>query len=128
MKYKNESDNLIQSDLEELRKEEPPKSAEGLYFNMLYITNDFHVPEIDGEFKALILDFCLPTSTYATMLLREVFKDDTSASNQIKLSIESAATGSNEKRKTEEPCVDEENAIKRIKMEDEGNGKGDVSE
>lgn len=30
MKYKNESDDLIQSDLSELRKEEPPQSAEGL--------------------------------------------------------------------------------------------------
>lgn len=30
MKYKNDSDDLIQSDLEELRKEEPPKNVEGL--------------------------------------------------------------------------------------------------
>lgn len=36
MKYKNDSDDLIQSDLEELRKEEPPKSA-GLLFEILIL-------------------------------------------------------------------------------------------
>lgn len=87
---------------------------------MYNITVDLNVLYIDGEFKALILDFSLPTATYATMLLREVFKGDTSASNQIKLGIESIATGLNEKRKTEELCPDEEeNSAKKIKMEDE---------
>lgn len=33
MKYKNDSDDLIQSDLEELRKQEPPKNAEGSYIS-----------------------------------------------------------------------------------------------
>ncbi len=98
MKYKSDTDDLIQSDLEELRKEEPPKVAD------------------DGEFKALILDFCLPTATYATMLLREVFKGDTSASSQMKLETESIATG--EKRKAEENCMDEEqNDVKKTKVD-----------
>lgn len=76
----------------------------------------FHL-KLDGELKALILDFCLPTATYATMLLREVFKGDTSASNQIKLGTESVAAGSNEKRKVEENCSDEEqSSAKKIKV------------
>ncbi|KAG4069463.1 hypothetical protein HA402_001762 [Bradysia odoriphaga] len=111
MKYRNDSDDLIQSDLEELRKEEPPKSAD------------------DGELKALILDFCLPTATYATMLLREVFKGDTSASSQIKLENESVATGLNEKRKAEENCMDEEeNSAKKIKVDVEDAVKVDVED
>lgn len=35
MKYKNDTDDLIQSDLEALRKEEPPKNAEGLLFRII---------------------------------------------------------------------------------------------
>lgn len=75
----------------------------------------------DGDFKALILDFCLPTATYATMLLREVFKGDTSPSNQIKLEAESAdaATVSvGEKRKIEEDGTEEQqDSAKKIKVD-----------
>lgn len=78
--------------------------------------------QLDGEFKALILDFCLPTATYATMLLREVFKGDTSASSQMKLESESSM---NEKRKIEEDSIDaEENSAKKIKVD----GTDDVVE
>lgn len=82
--------------------------------------------KLDGEFKALILDFCLPTATYATMLLREVFKGDTSASSQMKLENESIATGLSEKRKVEENCMDDEqNSVKKIKVDADGGVKDD---
>lgn len=128
MKYKNDSDDLIQSDLEELRKEEPPKNVEGLLFG-LNVTDCVLLImflKLDGEFKALILDFCLPTATYATMLLREVFKGDTAASSQIKLETESIATGLSEKRKVEESCIDEEqNSVKKVKVDVDDGVKDD---
>lgn len=46
-------------------------------------------PEIEskneGQKTALVLEFSLPQSIYATMLLRELMKSDTSAQTQIKM-------------------------------------------
>ncbi|XP_005179284.1 pseudouridylate synthase 7 homolog [Musca domestica] len=43
----------------------------------------------DKKYQALILDFCLPTAAYATMMLRELLKCDTSAAHQT--AMETAA-------------------------------------
>lgn len=67
MKYNDDTDCLIQSDLEALRKEKAPENNP------------------DGQFKALVLEFSLPSSTYATMALREILKSDTSVASQVGL-------------------------------------------
>lgn len=40
----------------------------------------------DGKHKALIIQMCLKSSSYATMALREILKNDTSAEVQAALS------------------------------------------
>ncbi|KAI4489211.1 hypothetical protein M0804_004709 [Polistes exclamans] len=60
MHYKAKHDNLISSDIDEMRNVTPPKD------------------DPEGEFKALIVEMSLSASTYATMALREILKHDTS--------------------------------------------------
>ncbi|XP_044752070.1 pseudouridylate synthase 7 homolog [Coccinella septempunctata] len=67
MKYNDPNNSLILSDFDVLRKIEEPKD----------------IP--DGKFKAVILEFTLDASVYATMVLREIMKIDTSPSAQVKL-------------------------------------------
>lgn len=73
MKYHADTDALIQSDIEEIRKQPVPTSAD------------------DGTLKALVLDFNLPSSSYATMALREILKQDTSAASQCRLQQQETA-------------------------------------
>lgn len=68
--YKFPSDTLIRSDYEKLKQAPEPVSAE------------------DALFQALLLDFRLPSSSYATMALREILKVDTSAMFQRTLDEE----------------------------------------
>lgn len=93
MKYNEENDTLIRSDIEELNGELEPQSIE------------------DGKQRALILEFSLPSSSYATMALREIMKCDTSVANQVQLQ-KSIATANNpteieiepKKSKLDETC------------------------
>ncbi|KAL6431203.1 hypothetical protein ACFW04_007127 [Cataglyphis niger] len=68
MYYKEKHDNLILSDIDEMRKVVSPQNNP------------------DGKNKALIIEMCLEPSTYATMALREILKNDTSAETQVALS------------------------------------------
>ncbi|XP_066247908.1 pseudouridylate synthase 7 homolog [Euwallacea similis] len=67
MYYNNSTDNLIQSDLEELNGEALPESIE------------------KGTYKAVVIAFTLNAASYATMVLREVLKCNTSSSSQAGL-------------------------------------------
>ncbi|XP_066152002.1 pseudouridylate synthase 7 homolog [Euwallacea fornicatus] len=67
MYYNNSTDNLIQSDLEELKGEALPESIE------------------NGTYKAVVIAFTLNSASYATMVLREVLKCNTSSSSQAGL-------------------------------------------
>lgn len=65
MKHYNAKDeDLVASDIDELRGVQSSECAS------------------DGKYKALIIEMTLPSSTYATMALREVLKSDTSAESQ----------------------------------------------
>lgn len=67
MKYQGHSDDLILSDLSRIFNDPEPEDN----------------PK--GDNTALIVDFILPPSAYATMALRELLKSDTSVANQINL-------------------------------------------
>ncbi|XP_028140722.2 pseudouridylate synthase 7 homolog [Diabrotica virgifera virgifera] len=65
--YNNPTDNLILSDLQELKGEVCTQIVK------------------DGTYKALIMEFALPPSAYATMVLRQIMKVDTATNVHSKL-------------------------------------------
>lgn len=71
--YEKPNDTLVLSDLEKLNGEPEP------------------VPAENAPHKALLLEFRLPSSAYATMALREILKVDTSALHQRSLEQQDAA-------------------------------------
>ncbi|CAG9766059.1 unnamed protein product [Ceutorhynchus assimilis] len=64
MYYNDPTDNLIRSDLEEVKGQKEPESVE------------------NGTFKGIVVAFTLTPSSYATMVLREFLKCNTSSSAQ----------------------------------------------
>lgn len=79
IRHATDTDNLIRSDLEEMKGEPAVESVE------------------DGALQSLLVQFQLPSSTYATMVLREILKEDTSPANQSKLAQEAAAAAADAK-------------------------------
>eukprot|EP00123_Amoebidium_parasiticum_P015545 comp23025_c0_seq1/m.36779 comp23025_c0_seq1/g.36779 ORF comp23025_c0_seq1/g.36779 comp23025_c0_seq1/m.36779 type:complete len:714 (-) comp23025_c0_seq1:696-2837(-) len=59
--YSNNEQTLVQSDLEKAKGNPPPT-----------------LPE-DGEYRALVMNFTLPPSSYATMMIREAMRRETSS-------------------------------------------------
>ncbi|EZA62378.1 hypothetical protein DMN91_010734 [Ooceraea biroi] len=84
MHYKEWNDNLILSDIDEIRKHVSPQD------------------EPDGKFKALIIEMCLKSSSYATMALREILENDTSAETQAGLSASHDAENVSDTNTTDE--------------------------
>ncbi|XP_073838613.1 pseudouridine synthase 7 [Musca autumnalis] len=84
----------------------------------------------ENKYQALILDFCLPTAAYATMMLRELLKCDTSAAHQTAMETaamkESNATNE-EATKAEKRSIEESNNEEKDEQADNGNDEDDVS-
>ena len=70
LRYNDVKQPLAMTDMERLRGAKEPQSV------------------ADGKYWALQLEFTLPTSTYATMALREVLRCDTSSAFQASLNQE----------------------------------------
>ena len=69
MSYSKVDEELVKSDLDLMKKDETPKDQPS------DIVEEQSQPEICSTFKALRLEFSLPSSSYATVVLRELLDD-----------------------------------------------------
>lgn len=104
MKYQGATTDLILSDYSKIFNDPEPES------------------DPNGENLALIIDFVLPPSSYATMALREIMKCDTSVGSQITLEseIKKAADEETDKKRalaTQEEKDEEATEAKKMKTE-----------
>lgn len=96
MKYKDPSQELVMGDYEVMKNYPSPRNDPG--------KNNPHNPSYhssepqtfvnffpEGQYKALIIQMTLKSSSYATMALREILKKDTSAQKQAAQSAYFAA-------------------------------------
>lgn len=84
MRYDDPTQSLTRSDVEILENRPEPQSIPGsLIFQFNFYKLESNITELliclssDGKFKAVVLDFSLKSSCYATMLLRELQKQAT---------------------------------------------------
>ncbi|XP_061398916.1 pseudouridylate synthase 7 homolog [Musca vetustissima] len=84
----------------------------------------------ENKYQALILDFCLPTAAYATMMLRELLKCDTSAAHQTAMET-AAMKGSNAEKtvesKAEKRSIDDANENQDGADDEKSENNEDVS-
>ncbi|CAL7951434.1 unnamed protein product [Xylocopa violacea] len=105
MHYKEKHSDLILSDINKMRNFPAPKD------------------DPEGQYKALIVEMSLKSSTYATMALREILKSDTSPQAQAAQSAAcNVETGSldtpNELKETVNPMQDDNSKIDDVKIDD----------
>lgn len=105
-------DDLLLSDIDVLNNKEPFVSVPGILLrNLIYVFVYLCIYIfLDGSFKSLLIEFSLLPSNYATMVVREITKQDTSSHAQASL-----CKMSRNKRDPFTP-VDKENASKKIKL------------
>ncbi|XP_024878596.1 pseudouridylate synthase 7 homolog [Temnothorax curvispinosus] len=104
MHYENKHDDLILSDIDEMRKSTSPQDKP------------------NGKNKALIIEMCLKSSSYATMALREILKHDTSAETQAALSAAHDAKNTEPNATT----VDESGSGDLVEIEEDNTDKSHV--
>lgn len=108
LKYQGATDPLLISDYSKMQNDPEPEDNPS------------------GQSLALLLDFFLPSSTYATMALREIMKRDTSVMNEITLEQEVKAAkdngdvpaADNELKRPAENAVDDSSEAKKMKVDE----------